>query len=176
MLRKRLIAKSYPRKIIDDALKKAETTPRLTILQSGSGDVPKEPDNITTLVTTHHPILDKIGAELVKLTIRADLDCLKGSRIVHAKRQPPNLKRLLTRTNTFEKPCKGVQMCGRSRCSLCIHGHNNLLEGESITLKNGKTILPTNRLNKTSKTSSTASFVRSAASFILENVKHFGQE
>lgn len=142
MLRKRLIAKCYPRKIIDDALKKAESTPRLTILQSGlgSGDVPKEPDNITTLVTTHHPILDKIGAELVKLTIRADLDCLKGSRIVHAKRQPPNIKRLLTRTNNFEKPRKGVQMCGRSRCGLCIHGHNNLLEGESITLKNGKTI------------------------------------
>ena len=139
-LRKRLIAKSYPRDLIDDALKKAESTPRSTILQSGSGENVKKNDNITTLVTTHHPILDKIGAEVVKLTSRANLDCLKGSRIVHAKRQPPNLKRLLTRTNTFRKPRSGVEKCGKKRCGLCTHGHDNLLEGESITLKNGKTI------------------------------------
>ena len=144
-LRKRLIAKSYPKQLIDDALKKAETTPRSTILQSGSGETVKEANNVTTLVTTHHPILDKIGAEVIKLTARANLDCLKETKLVHAKRQPPNLKRILTRTNTFKKPRKGVKMCGRKRCGLCIHGHNNLLEGESITLKNGKKITP-NRL------------------------------
>ncbi len=31
-------------------------------------------------------------------------------------------------------------MCSRSKCGLCINGYNNLLEGESITLKNGKVI------------------------------------
>ena len=94
----------------------------------------------TTLVTTHHPVLDKIGAEIIKITTRTNLDCLKTTKLVHAKRQPPNLKRILTRTNTFKRPEKGVKICNKPRCGLCIHGHNNLLEGESITLKNGKVI------------------------------------
>ena len=98
-MRKRLIATSYSRDLIDDALKKAESTPRSTNVQSGNSENVKKLDNIITLVTTHHPILDKIGAEVVKLTSSANLDCLKGFRIVHTKRQPPNLKRLLTRTN-----------------------------------------------------------------------------
>ena len=139
-LRKRLIVKKYPRQLIDDALKKAESTPRHDIIQSGASENVKEETNVTTLVTTHHPVLDKIGAEIIKITSRTKLDCLKATKLVHAKRQPPNLKRILTRTNTFKRPEKGVKICNKPRCGLCIHGHNNLLEGESITLKNGKVI------------------------------------
>ncbi|KAL5270071.1 hypothetical protein ACHWQZ_G003530 [Mnemiopsis leidyi] len=146
-LRKRLITKKYPRPLIDDALKKAESTPRLTIINSGASKNAKEQTNITTLVTTHHPVLDKIGAEIVTISARAGLDCLKGTKLVHAKRQPPNLKRLLTRTNIFTKPKKGVIMCNKPRCGLCIHGHNNLLEGESIKLKNGKVITANKLIN-----------------------------
>ncbi|KAL5258979.1 hypothetical protein ACHWQZ_G009446 [Mnemiopsis leidyi] len=146
-LRKRLITKKYPRPLIDDALKKAESTPRLTIINSGASKNAKEQTNITTLVTTHHPVLDKIGAEIITISARAGLDCLKGTKLVHAKRQPPNLKRLLTRTNIFTKPKKGVIMCNKPRCGLCIHGHNNLLEGESIKLKNGKVITANKLIN-----------------------------
>ncbi|KAL5253720.1 hypothetical protein ACHWQZ_G013481 [Mnemiopsis leidyi] len=78
-LRKRLITKKYPRPLIDDALKKAESTPRLTIINSGASKNAKEQTNITTLVTTHHPVLDKIGAEIITISARAGLDCLKGT-------------------------------------------------------------------------------------------------
>ena len=57
--------------LIDDALKKAESTPRSTILQSGNGENVKKLDNVTSLVTIHHLIQDNIGAEVVKLTSRA---------------------------------------------------------------------------------------------------------
>ena len=80
---------------------KAEPTPRLTIVESGASKIAKEQTNITTLVTTHHPALDKIGAEIIKISARTELDCLKEPKLVHAKRQSPNLKRLLTRTNTL---------------------------------------------------------------------------
>ena len=38
-LRKRLIVKKYPRQLIDDALKKAESTPRHDIIQSGDSGI-----------------------------------------------------------------------------------------------------------------------------------------
>ena len=94
-------------------------------------------------VTKLHVQECRVGS-WVKLTSRANLDCLRGSRIVHAKHQPANHKRLLTRTNTFRKPRSGVKKCGRKRCGLCTHGHL-LGWGESITLKNGETIT-SNRL------------------------------
>ena len=80
-LRKRLIVKKYPRQLIDDALKKAESTPRQDIIQSGASENVKEETNVTTLVTTHHPVLDKIGAEIIKITTRTNLEDNKtGSR------------------------------------------------------------------------------------------------
>ena len=137
-LRKRLIAKHYPPKLIEDAIIKAENTPRADIIRSSTKTTPSS--DITTLVTTHHTTLDDIGAAIVKQTSKAGIDCLKDTTIVHSKRQPANLKRILTRTNTFSPPKKGVRICGKRQCGLCIFGHNNLLEGESIGLKNGYTI------------------------------------
>ena len=54
------------------------------------------------------------------------------------KKQPPNLKRVLTRTNKFQKRAKGVKKCGRIKCGLCKY--KNLIEGKELKLSNGLTI------------------------------------
>ena len=140
-LKHRLIRKSYPLKLINDAILKAEKTSRPDIINCNSV---KNTGDLTTLVTTHHPILDNIGKKVLEVTEDANFPFLVGKRILHSKRQPPNLKRLLTRTNSYYAPSevKEVKMCGRKKCGLCKYGHNNLLTGRSVTLKNGMIIKP----------------------------------
>ena len=144
-LKRRLQKKSYPSKLINDAVIKAEQTPRSTIINCNSTKNAKE---ITTLVTTHHPILDNIGKAVIDITKEANLPCLSRKRIIHSKRQPPNLKRILTRTNSYApaQP-KEVKMCGRKKCGLCKNGYNNLLTGRSIKLKNGMILKPNKNIN-----------------------------
>ena len=135
-LRRRLLAKSYPKKLIDDALITAERTPREDILSRCKLKSPVA--DITTLISTHHPILDKIGTKIVQCAKNADLPCLRGKKIIHGKKQPPNLKRILTRTNKFRKQEKGVKKCGKNNCGLCKY--RNLIEGKELKLSNGLTI------------------------------------
>ena len=52
--------------------------------------------------------------------------CLKNTRIIQSKRQPPNLKKILTRAKfpPVHLNSKGqfkVTKCGRSNCALCQH-------------------------------------------------------
>ena len=134
-LQHRLQKKSYPTKLVNDAILKAEKTPRSDIISCNSA---KNIGDLTTLVTTHHPMLDNIGKKVLEITKEANFPFLAKKRILHSKRQPPNLKRLLTRTNSYAAAkTKEVKMCGRKKCGLCKNGHNNLLTGRSITLKMG---------------------------------------
>ncbi len=103
------------------------------------------------LYVFHHPHLDVISAKLTDLARSANINCLKKTQLIHSKRQPPNLKRLLTRTNTFEKPLKDVRACGEKKCALCRHGHENIAEGDKWTLKNGKIIKPNKQITCKSK-------------------------
>ena len=96
-------------------------------------------------MTTHSTPLDKTAAKLLNIAKVSDIKCLRKTGLIHSKRQPPNLKRLLARTNSFKKPHKSVRSCKEKKCGLCIHGHENILEGESLRLKNGKVLRP-NRL------------------------------
>ena len=141
-LRKRLIAKSYPKKLIFDAIKNAEHTPRQEIMNSCKNKSPV--GDVTTLISTHHPILDKIGAKIVQLTKNADLPCLRNKSIIHGKKQPPNLKRLLVRSNRNCKRENCVKKCGRQKCGLCKY--RNLIEGKELKLKNGLTIKAYNEI------------------------------
>ena len=111
-LKHRLVQKLYPPKLVDNAIIKAEKTPRSDIINCNAA---KTTEDLTTLVTTHHPILDQIGKKVIEITKEANLPFLAKKRIIHSKRQPPNLKRLLTRTNALNAPTKTkeVKMCGR---------------------------------------------------------------
>ena len=146
----RLQKKMYPQQLIKDAILKAEKTPRSDILKR---NLVKDTKDATVLVTTHHPILDKIGKKVVDLTKEADIQCFGIKRILHSKRQPPNLKRLLTRTKSFAPPptIKEVKMCGKKKCGLCKFGHNNLLTGKSLNLKNGMILKPNKNITCATK-------------------------
>ena len=71
----RLQKKLYPSKLINDAVIKAEKTPRSNIINCSSTKNTKE---LTTLVTTHHPILDNIGNAVISITRQANLPCPLG--------------------------------------------------------------------------------------------------
>ena len=101
--------------------------------------------DVTTLISTRQPNLDKIGANIVQSTKNADLPCLRDKKVIHGKKQPPNLKRLLVRTNKFRKRDKCVKKCGRKKCGLCEY--RNLIEGKELKLNNGLTIKAYNEIS-----------------------------
>ena len=66
-------------------------------------------------------------------------EILQNLSILKSVRQPPNLKKLLTRakfTDETHPPTNTVTRCNRSNCGLCTH----LLEGNTFTFKCGKTV------------------------------------
>lgn len=141
LLFNRLRAKGYPSKLVLDAIKRAEDIPRAEIIAEYSKKSQETPDKVT-LITTHQPVLDKIGAEVVKFVRETKLPCLESKKLIHGKRQPPNLNRQLTRTNTFSKTLNRVTACMRKNCGLCSLGHDNLIQGDSYRLKSGKILRP----------------------------------
>ncbi len=107
-LRKRLLTKFYPKDLINDAIIRAEKLSRDEILGSKKSNTERITRDITTLVTTHNCRLDQIGAEITKKVNDSKLDCLQSSKLIHGKRQPPNLNRLLTKTSGAETKQKIV--------------------------------------------------------------------
>ncbi len=97
-------------------------------------------DSNLVLVTTHNPSNPNISQQVkTALTILEGSDrmrpIMENTKIISSKRQPPNLKRILTsakfsRTdNSFS-----VTKCGSKLCKCCL----NILEGDSITPENGE--------------------------------------
>ena len=63
---------------------------------------------------------------------------LQNYKTIRSKRQPPNLKRLLTRAKFEECTSEAtVKKCGKSKCGLCKH----LIEGDIFNFRNGKTFI-----------------------------------
>ena len=60
-------------------------------------------------------------------------DILSRYKAIKSKRQPYNLKRLLTRRSFTSNDKHEVRKCNRSNCGLCIH----LVEGNSIPFNCG---------------------------------------
>ena len=59
---------------------------------------------------------------------------VKISQIINSRRQPPNLKKLLTRAKFSTTRSTGVKKCGDPRCGTCDY----IEEGDKITLKTGE--------------------------------------
>ena len=58
------------------------------------------------------------------------------NQLIKSKRQPPNLKKILTRARYDEnETIAEVKKCGKANCGLCIH----LIEGKEFKFLNGKT-------------------------------------
>ena len=90
-------------------------------------------------VNTHNPnncnvtnIINKCYRELQTDAVLKDV--FNETRLVHAKKQPPNLKRILTRAEFNPKATIKFQVkrCGKPRCECCT----NLMEGTEYKFKN----------------------------------------
>lgn len=143
-LRLRLLVKAYPDNLIKNAILKAESQSRDSIINPITTNLSTTVNltpNTLTLVTTHHNILDNIGHTFITLAKDSKVDSLKQHKMIHALRQPPNLKLKLMRTNNYRSSIFEVKSCNRSNCGLCTI-YKNIITATSYTLKNKMTIKP----------------------------------
>ena len=135
----------YPEKIVDNGIQKALKIPQNILRQ------PKviNDENNLTFISTFNPNNPNIY-NLIKTSVKTlennNVNGFKNINLIHAKRQPPNLKRILTKS-LFTNQEPGVFKCRDSRCHCCQH----LYLGESYTFKMGKKFILKNRMTCDSK-------------------------
>ena len=118
------------KKVVEIGIQKALKIPQTKLRQ------PKtiENNNNLTFISTFNPNNPKIFTLIksgVNTLVENNINGFKNIRLIHAKRQPPNLKRILT-NSLFKNKTAGVFKCSDSRCLCCQH----LLLGISYTFKN----------------------------------------
>ena len=133
-----LLRQKYPESLIKAGIEKAKALDRDAV-----GTVKnKNEQGLITYVSTHNPRQKEIFGN-----IENDLHVLKRDnrmkevlepyKIIKSKRQPKNLKKLLTKTKFTEmQNIPKVTRCNKSKCGLCKH----LIDGEEFKFKCGKAI------------------------------------
>ena len=119
-----LLSKQYPRQLVDNAISKA-----LTSLQQVSTTQRDQPIDITIpLILTFNPnnpnITNQVSQAFHSLKSHNQTrDIYKNSSVQICKRQPPNLKKLITsaKTTTTNATTNNIrtQKCNRHRCKCC---------------------------------------------------------
>ena len=124
-LRLFLSKQKYPHKLIEAGIRKAISIPRDDLLKGKPIETAKP--NLA-LISTHNPHSPNIYN-----TIKQDLhilirdphmkEVLHDYKFINSKRQPPNLKSLLTKARFSDNMDTTVQIkrCGRSNCGVCSH-------------------------------------------------------
>jgi len=133
-LKENLKKYDYPDRIIEIGINKAAAIPQDELRK------PKVCENkkAVAFVSTYNPNNPKVF-HLIKSAVNTLKDNkVKGFQnleLIHARRQAPNLKRILTTSDFKSKdPEVGVFKCGDPRCECC----EALLLGKSYTFKNVK--------------------------------------
>ena len=132
-----LLKQKYPPALIEDSIQKIQSLKRKDLLKTYETSKDEE-NNKIPYVTTFNPHNPEIFPEILKnksLLLRNDRmkSIYANKTILKSKRQPPNLKKLLTKakfTNQTKKPFE-VTKCKELRCGLCKH----LKEGSSFNFK-----------------------------------------
>ena len=146
-LQKNLLKQGYPKHLIFNALKRAADIPKEDLRK------PKEIEsdkNKIPFVSTYNPnnpnLFPEINAVLNTLINNNVNGFNKDLKIIKAKRQGKNLKKILTKAEFSSKEI-GVFKCGDKRCECC----NHLLLKESHTFKNtGDTFVLKSRMSRDS--------------------------
>ena len=119
-----------PKKIVEIGIQKVLKIPQMELRQPK----PIENNSNLTFISTFNPNNPKIF-DLVKSGVNTlvenNVNGFKNIMLIHAKRQPPNLKRILT-NSLFTNKTAGVFKCSGSRCLSC----QQLLLGILYTFKN----------------------------------------
>lgn len=136
---------NYPGTLVQQSIERAKAIP-LAELRSTTR---RENDtDIIPFVSTHNPcnpnMYEIIRTSLPLLRQNEELKTLfPVESILKSKRQPKNLKRILTRARFGKVKPFSVKKCEDKRCGIC----KNLHVGEKLELTNGSTITPNRDLS-----------------------------
>ena len=131
-LRENLTKQGYPRELIENAFRRAESIPKEDLRKP---KIKEDNKNLVPFITTHNPnnpqVFSKVKAALNTLVSNETKGFHKDLKLIQSKRQGNNLKKILTKAE-FTSKVQGVHKCGNKRCECC----NCLLLGDSYTFKN----------------------------------------
>ena len=139
-----LLKRKYPLKLIEDAISTVRSLDRRTLLNNN--DKIKEA-NAIPYVTTFNPYNPEIFPDIKQLKSILHRnnevhEIFKNKVFLTSKRQPPNLKRLLTKakfTNNIDNECQcQVTKCKEPRCGLCkfiTEGSSTYFKDKVFTVK-----------------------------------------
>lgn len=130
-----LLQRGYPVKLVQQGIDKATN---LSIEELRTPKTVVE-EKTCTFVNTHNPNNRNMWGTINSSVdiLRANTRCnrlLDSVKMINSKRQPPNLKKLLTRAK-FETRTPTVTRCPDKRCGTCDY----LITGESYTFKGSAT-------------------------------------
>ena len=130
-----LLTQKYPKKLIQSGIDRAMQLDQKTLRNVTE----KTRESVITYVSTHNPknpeIFNVINFNLPILLEDPKMNkVLSNFKLIKSKRQPNNLKRLLTKAKFNHDSNHEVKRCNRPNCGLCIH----LLESNSFEFKCGK--------------------------------------
>ena len=120
----RVMNYNYPEKLIDDSIKKALTLDRTELIKSVPSNT--QDSNLASIVhvSTFHSIYSSnsqvLHSHLNQLKENGTTsEIFSNKKLLLSKRQPPNLKSLLTKAQLQSTVTGGVYSCGNARCQLC---------------------------------------------------------
>ena len=140
-LQKQLLEQKYPLSVIQQGINRAKQKGPITA-PTHRQQQPQEYD-VIPFVHTYNPRNQNMTSAIQtsrQLLQRSDTmkSVLENKTIINSKRQPKNLKRILTKSKfDSQGETPGVRKCRRSRCKTCP----DLIEGTNITFNNGKKFL-----------------------------------
>ena len=129
-----LIKQKYPIQIIEHGINRAMSLDKATLRTVKE----KYEEKIIPYVSTHNPKdpeMYKVILDHVPILKEDDKmrNILNKYKLIKSKRQPYNLKRLLTKAKFTSNNTPKLTKCDKPNCGLCIH----LLEGDSISFRCG---------------------------------------
>ena len=130
-----LLKQNYPESLIDGGIAKAMNLDKNTLRTIKN----KTDDKVIPYVSTHNPKNPEIykviqfNLPILKEDPKMN-DILSNFKIIKSKRQPNNLKRLLTKAKFSNCDHHEVKRCHRPNCGLCVH----LIEGDAFEFKSGR--------------------------------------
>ena len=135
-LKKQLILRKYPLKLINDGISKALNLDRQLLLNNNRQKYNKT--EIIPFVTTYNPNnanITPITTQLIN-TLKHNTDTsniFKNYQFINSKRQSQNLKNLLCKSYfSINKPIHHVRKCSDKRCGTCKY----IIEADQINLNN----------------------------------------
>ena len=135
-LKSYLTNQKYPSELIENGIKRALAINQEELRKT----ITRQDEKVLPYVSTHNPknleFFNIIKENLPVLYEDANMkDIFSQAKIIKSKRQPANLKRLLTRAKYTDSPRNNkIIKCENKRCGLCKF----LIEGDTFHFKNGR--------------------------------------